>query len=85
MSFRASSLLLLVTACGGGDRERELADCVSIYRTTYVAGQVRECLVDRYGWSAEDAARADQDRLGATDPDSAAESDSGRIGRPARP
>jgi hypothetical protein len=72
----------MIAACGGSDRERQLAECVGIYRTTYVAGQVRDCLVERHGWSADDAERAERDRLGRTDPDSAALSDSGRVGRP---
>jgi hypothetical protein len=73
------SLLVSAAACDRGDRERELAECVTIHRTMYVTGQVRDCLVRRYGWSAEDAAAAERERLGAH-PDSASRSDSGRIG-----
>ena len=77
-------LLFLLAACGGGDREREIADCVAIQRTTYVTGEVRDCLVQRYGWKMDAAAEVERERLGAH-PDSAARSDSGRIGDSAGP
>jgi hypothetical protein len=52
---------------------------VDIYRTTYVAGQVSDCLTQRYGWSVEDARKAERERLGAH-PDSGSRADSGRLG-----
>ena len=76
---------LLLAACGGGDREREIADCVAIQRTTYVTGEVRDCLVQRYGWKTDEAAEVERERLGDAHPDSAARSDSGRIGDSAGP
>jgi hypothetical protein len=77
------ALLLLLPACGGGaDRERQIADCVAIQRTTYVTGEVRDCLVQRYGWKADEAERLERERMSGTHPDSAAQSDSGRIGAP---
>lgn len=76
------ALLLLLPACGGGDRDREVADCVAIQRTTYVTGEVRDCLVQRYGWKADEAERLERERMRGTHPDSAAHSDSGRIGEP---
>ena len=87
---RAPALMFLLatcglTACGGGDRDREIADCLAIQRTTYVTGEVSGCLVERYGWKADDAAEVERERLGGAHPDSAARSDSGRIGGPARP
>jgi hypothetical protein len=78
-------LLLLLAACGGGDREREIADCLAIQRTTYVTGEVRDCLVQRYGWETDEAAEVERERLGAAHPDSATHSDSGRIGDSAGP
>jgi hypothetical protein len=74
------SLVLLLAACGGGDRDHEIADCVAIQRTTYVTGEVRDCLVQRYGWDAETAAKLERERFGGAHPDSAAGSDSGRVG-----
>ena len=74
------ALLLLAAACSRQNRDQELAQCVDIYRTTYVEGEVRDCLVERYGWSAEDAAEADRGRLRNVHPDSARLSDSGRVG-----
>ena len=82
MTPRVPALFLLLAACGG-DRDREIADCAAIQRTTYVTGEVRDCLVERYGWDAEAAAKLE--RLGGAHPDSAARSDSGRIGSPAQP
>ncbi len=76
----AYAALLLVTACSQSDRERELAECLDIYRTTYVAGRVRDCLIQRYGWSVEAADEVERERVGAVHPDSARLSDSGRMG-----
>ena len=67
-----------------GDRDREFAQCVDIYRTTYVAGRVSDCLVQRYGWSRDDALKAERERLGTVHPDSANRADSGRMGDSAR-
>ena len=75
-----ATLLLLLAACGGGDREHEIADCVAIQRTAYVTGEVRDCLVRRYGWKADEASKLERERLGGAHPDSASRSDSGRIG-----
>ncbi len=71
-------LTLLVPACNRSDREKEVAECVAIYRTAYVTGGIRECLTKRYGWSAEDAAEAERDL--ESHPDSAAHGDSGQVG-----
>ncbi len=75
-----SAVLLLAAACSRQNRDQELAQCVEIYKTTYVEGEVRDCLVERYGWSADDAAEADRKRLSNVHPDSARLSDSGRVG-----
>ena len=80
MTRTGPALIVLLTACGGGDRDREIDDCVAIQRTTYVTGEVRDCLVQRYGWKADEAAEVERERLKGTHPDSAAQSDSGRIG-----
>jgi hypothetical protein len=77
ISFSVATLLL--TGCNRLDREQQLAECVTIYRTAYVTGQVRDCLVKRFGWSQEDAVEAGQ-RLGRAHPDSAALGDSGQVG-----
>jgi hypothetical protein len=69
---------VMVLACNRPEREQQVAECVDIYRTAYVTGGVRECLVKRYGWSPEDA--ADADRKLASHPDSAAHGDSGQVG-----
>ena len=74
----ALSVATLLAACDRPEREAQLAECLDIYRTAYVAGQISECLVKRHGWSPEEAAEAER-RL-ATHPDSAAHADSGRIG-----
>ncbi|HUR94816.1 MAG TPA: hypothetical protein VMY76_09545 [Gemmatimonadales bacterium] len=81
-----SLLFLLVvlsaplTACGGRERDQQLAQCVDIYRSMYIGGHVRDCLVQRFGWSAEDAASAERKHLSNVHPDSAAQADSGRVG-----
>ena len=82
---RSTPLAFLLLAACGGDREREIADCVAIQRTTYVTGEVRDCLVQRYGWKTDEAAEVERERLGDAHPDSAARSDSGRIGDSAGP
>jgi hypothetical protein len=80
----AVSLVIGLAGCGK-DRERQVAECVAIYRTTYVQGAVRDCLVQRYQWSAADAADAERDHLAGASPDSAARGDSARIGDSAGP
>jgi hypothetical protein len=76
----AFCFLTALVACNRPNRERQIAECVSIYRTAYVTGQVRDCLVKRYGWSAEDAGEAERRELGGASPDSSRQADSGRIG-----
>lgn len=76
--YLAFAILPLIAACNRSDREQQLAECVDIYRTAYVTGGVRECLVKRYGWSDEDASDAQQ-KL-ESHPDSAAHGDSGQVG-----
>jgi hypothetical protein len=76
--FTALLLISLITSCGGANRKKQIAECVDIYRTAYVTGGVQECLVKRYGWSAEDAAEAQRNL--ASHPDSAAHGDSGQVG-----
>ncbi len=76
--YLSISLLIFLTACNRSDRAQEVAECVGIYRTAYVTGGVRECLVKRYGWSDEDAAKAQGDL--DSHPDSAAHGDSGQVG-----
>lgn len=71
-------LAILLPACGRSDRQQQIAECVAIYRTAYVTGGVRECLVKRHGWSAEDA--ADVQRELESHPDSASHADSGQVG-----
>ena len=85
MTRRVPGLLLLLTACGGADRDRQIADCLAIQRTTYVTGEVRDCLVQRYGWKADEVAEMEREQMDGAHPDSAAHSDSGRVGRPADP
>lgn len=70
---------ILLVACNRSDQEQQLAQCVDIYRTAYVTGGVRECLVKRYGWSPEDAAEAEE-KMARAHPDSAALADSGQVG-----
>ena len=77
-------VLVLVAACARRDRERELADCLNIYRSTYIAGRVRDCLVQRYQWSQEEADEADREQLRNVHPDSASRADSGRMGDSSR-
>ena len=72
------SLVTLLISCNHADRQKQLTECVDIYRTAYVTGGVRECLVKRYGWSAEDADEAE--RKLESHPDSAAHADSGQVG-----
>ncbi len=71
-------MVFLLTSCDRADREKQLAECVDIYRTAYVSGAVQECLVKRYGWSPEDAAEAQKDL--ESHPHSAAQGDSGQVG-----
>ncbi len=79
MRFYLSIVILsLLCACNRSDRKQQVAECVDIYRTAYVTGGVRECLVKRYGWSEEDASEAQQDL--ESHPDSAAQGDSGQVG-----
>jgi hypothetical protein len=83
MTQRVPILFLLLAACGSGeDRDRQVADCLAIQRTTYVTGEVRDCLVKRHGWKADEAAEVERERMEGAHPDSAAHSDSGRLGRP---
>lgn len=76
--YLSIAILPLLAACNRSDRQQQVADCVDIYRTAYVTGGVRECLVKRHGWSEEDASEAQQ-KLGSH-PDSAALADSGQVG-----
>jgi hypothetical protein len=69
----------LLLGCNRPDRDLQVAECVDIYRTAYVTGQVTECLIKRYGWSPEDAKEAEQKSV-KVHPDSAASADSGQIG-----
>ena len=78
-SICVSLATLLLVACNRSEREQQLAECVDIYRTAYVTGQVRDCLVKRFGWSPEDAAEAEE-KMAKVHPDSAAFADSGRVG-----
>ncbi len=72
------SFVSFLAACNPSDRDQQVAQCVDIYRTSYVTGGVRECLVKKYGWSDEDASKA-QGEL-ESHPDSAAQGDSGQVG-----
>ena len=72
------SVATLLFACSRSDRKQQVAECVDIYRTSYVTGGVRECLVKRHGWSPEDAAEAE--RTLESHPDSATHADSGQVG-----
>jgi hypothetical protein len=78
MRFYLSISILCLAACNRSDRKQQVAECVGIYRTAYVTGGVRECLMKRYGWSEEDASEA-QGKLDSH-PDSAARGDSGQVG-----
>jgi hypothetical protein len=75
--FTVTTLFLI--ACNRSDRKQQVAECVAIYRTSYVTGQVSDCLVKRFGWSPEDAAEAGKE-MARTPPDSAALGDSGQVG-----
>jgi hypothetical protein len=72
------AVVSLFTACNRSDRDQQVAQCVDIYRTAYVTGGVRECLVKKYGWSEADASKAQRDL--ESHPDSAAQGDSGQVG-----
>lgn len=72
------SFATLLLACSGSDRKQQLAECVAIYRTAYVTGGIRECLIKQYGWSSEDAAEVQREM--ESHPDSAARGDSGQVG-----
>ena len=72
------AIVTLLSSCSSSDRKQQLAECVDIYRTAYVTGGVRECLVKRYGWPEDDATKA-QGNLDSH-PDSAAHGDSGQVG-----
>lgn len=57
---------LILTACSASSSENQLSECLAIQSTTYVEGQVRDCLVERHGWDvakAEEAARNHRDEL----------------------
>ncbi len=71
-------LATFLLACTRSDRKQQIAECVDIYRTAYVTGGVRECLVKQYGWSPENAAEAEREL--ESHPDSAAHADSGQVG-----
>ena len=76
--FSCVCMTLLLSSCGRSDRDQQLAECLAVYRTAYVTGGVSECLVKRYGWSADDAADAQREMV--SHPDSAAHGDSGQVG-----
>jgi hypothetical protein len=84
MRIAPLALLLALPACSRHDRDAEFKQCVDIYRTTYVAGKVSDCLVERYGWSRNEAARVEREKLAGAHPDSASRGDSGRMGDSAR-
>ena len=71
----------ILTGCARRDRERQIAECVDIQRTMYVAGEVRDCLVQRFGWEPDAAATGARARLGTAHPDSARPGDRGGVGR----
>ena len=71
------SLATLLVACSS-DRKQQVAECVAIYRTAYVTGGIRDCLMKQYGWSEEDATEAQREM--ESHPDSAAHADSGQVG-----
>ena len=72
------AIVSLLAACSSSERKQQVAECVDIYRTAYVTGGVRECLVKRYGWSEDDASEAQRNM--DSHPDSAAQGDSGQVG-----
>jgi hypothetical protein len=76
--YLSIAIMSLPAACSSSDRKQQIAECVGIYRTAYVTGGVRECLVKRYGWSEEDASEAQRNQ--ESHPDSAAQGDSGQVG-----
>ena len=76
--YLSIAILSLLAACNRSDRKQQVAECVGIYRTAYVTGGIRECLVKRYGWSEEDASEAQRNL--DSHPDSAAQGDSGQVG-----
>jgi hypothetical protein len=76
--YLSIAIVCLVPACNRSDRQQQLAGCVDIYRTAYVTGGIRECLVKRHGWSEDEAAEAQRDL--DSHPDSAAQGDSGQVG-----
>jgi len=76
--YLSIAIVSVLSACSRSDHKQEVAECVDIYRTAYVTGGVRECLVKRYGWSEDDASAAQRDL--DSHPDSAALGDSGQVG-----
>ena len=76
--YLSIAFVSLLAACNRSDRQQQVAECVAIYRTAYVTGGVRECLVKQYRWSDEDASEAQRNL--DSHPDSAAHGDSGQVG-----
>jgi hypothetical protein len=76
--YLSLATLSLLAGCNRSDHQQQVAECVAIYRTAYVTGGVRECLVKRHGWSEEDASEAQRNL--DSHPDSAAQGDSGQVG-----
>jgi hypothetical protein len=76
--YPSIAIVSLLAACNRSDRQQQLAECVDIYRTAYVTGGIRECLVKRHGWSEDDASEAQRNL--DSHPDSAARGDSGQVG-----
>jgi hypothetical protein len=76
--YLSIAIISLLPGCSSSDRKQQMAECVDIYRTAYVTGGVRECLVKRYGWSEDEASEAQRDL--ESHPDSAAQGDSGQVG-----
>ncbi|MGI9039621.1 MAG: hypothetical protein ACR2HK_00685 [Gemmatimonadales bacterium] len=67
---------MLLPACSRRDRTHEVAECVSLLRTTYIGGRIRDCLVNRHQWSPEEAERVEREQLRNVFPDSTAPADS---------